>query len=87
MNAVSAPPGVMFSIWMQDVQARMEATLCMLLPSANAVPARLHDAMRYALLGGGKRVRPLLVFAAGDVVGAASDALESPAAAVEMIHA
>ena len=87
MNAVSAPPGVMFSIWMQDVQARMEAALCMLLPSANAVPARLHDAMRYALLGGGKRVRPLLVFAAGDVVGAASDALEIPAAAVEMIHA
>ena len=87
MNAVSAPAGVMFSMWMQDVQARMEGALGTLLPVANTAPARLHDAMRYAVLGGGKRVRALLVFAAGELVGADAKALEIPAAAIEMIHA
>ena len=87
MNAVSAPAGVMFAIWMQDVQARMEGALAKLLPPASTAPARLHDAMRYAVLGGGKRVRPLLVFAAGEVAGADAAALEIPAAAIEMIHA
>ncbi len=87
MNAVSAPGGVMFSMWMQDVQARMEGVLGTLLPAANIAPAPLHDAMRYAVLGGGKRVRALLVFAAGEVVGADAKALEIPAAAIEMIHA
>ena len=87
MNAVSAPAGVMFAIWMQDVQARMESVLAALLPPATAAPARLHDAMRYAVLGGGKRVRPLLAFAAGELAGADAAALEIPAAAIEMIHA
>ncbi|MBL8384091.1 MAG: polyprenyl synthetase family protein [Burkholderiales bacterium] len=76
-----------FQPWMTAVQARMEAALARHLPPADALPARLHDAMRYATLGGGKRVRPLLVFAAGELAGAADEALEVPAAAVEMIHA
>jgi farnesyl diphosphate synthase len=76
-----------FSDWMLGVQARMEAALGRALPPADALPARLHDAMRYAVLGGGKRVRPLLVFAAGELVEATPEALEIPAAAVEMIHA
>src|SRR5207248_6078989 len=50
-------------------------------------PKRLHEAMRYAVLGGGKRVRPLLAFAAGEVSGAAAERLEIAGAAVELIHA
>ena len=76
-----------FEHWMADVQARMEGALSAHLPPPSALPARLHDAMRYAVLGGGKRVRPLLVFAAGEIVGAEPAALDIPAAAVEMIHA
>ena len=76
-----------FTAWMGDIQARMEAALARQLPPADALPARLHDAMRYAVLGGGKRVRPLLAFAAGEVVEAPAGALEVVSGAVEMIHA
>jgi farnesyl diphosphate synthase len=72
---------------MGAVQAQMEAALARLLPPAHVAPARLHEAMRYATLEGGKRVRPLLAFAAGEVAGAAPQRLEIAAAAVEMIHA
>jgi farnesyl diphosphate synthase len=72
---------------MGGVQARMEAALGRLLPGAGIAPARLHEAMRYAVLGGGKRVRPLLAFAAGEVSEAAPERLELAAAAVELIHA
>src|SRR5689334_4030813 len=72
---------------MGEVQARMESALSRLLPPAHVAPARLHEAMRYAVLGGGKRVRPLLAFAAGEVSSAAPERLEIAAAAVEMIHA
>ena len=76
-----------FQAWMGDVQARMEAALARLLPAPAAVPARLHEAMRYAVLEGGKRVRPLLCFAAGELTGAAPERLEIAGAAIEMIHA
>ena len=69
------------------VQARVEAALEDCLPAAQVHPARLHQAMRYAVLGGGKRVRPVLVFAAGAAVGAADARLDAPACAVELIHA
>lgn len=72
---------------MGDVQARMEDVLARLLPSPGIAPTRLHQAMRYATLEGGKRVRPLLAFAAGEVSGAAVARVEVAAAAVEMIHA
>ena len=72
---------------MGDVQARMEAALARLLPASGSVPARLHDAMRYAVLEGGKRVRPLLSFAAGELTGATPERLEIAGAAVELIHA
>jgi farnesyl diphosphate synthase len=72
---------------MGTVQAQMEAALARLLPPAHVAPARLHEAMRYATLEGGKRVRPLLAFAAGEVAGATPQRLEIAAAAVEMIHA
>jgi farnesyl diphosphate synthase len=76
-----------FQAWMGEIQARMETSLARLLPAAHIAPARLHEAMRYAALEGGKRVRPLLAFAAGEVVGAAAERLEIVAAAVELIHA
>src|SRR5258706_9474908 len=76
-----------FAEWMGSVQARMERSLARLLPASGISPTRLHDAMRYATLEGGKRVRPLLCFAAGELVGAAPERLEVAACAVEMIHA
>ncbi|MCC7060487.1 MAG: polyprenyl synthetase family protein [Burkholderiaceae bacterium] len=57
------------------------------LPAAACHPARLHEAMRYAVLGGGKRMRPLLVYAAGEALGAPAGALDHAACAVELIHA
>jgi len=76
-----------FQAWMGGVQARMEAALGRFLPAAHLAPARLHEAMRYAVLEGGKRVRPLLAFGAGEVAHAAPERLETVAAAVELIHA
>jgi len=76
-----------FNDWMKTIQAGMEADMSAYLPAADAVPTKLHEAMRYALLGGGKRVRPLLVYAAGALSGADAQALSRAAAAVEMIHA
>jgi farnesyl diphosphate synthase len=76
-----------FQTWMGALQLRMESALARLLPPAHAAPQRLHDAMRYATLEGGKRVRPLLAFAAGEVSGASVERVELAAAAVEMIHA
>jgi farnesyl diphosphate synthase len=72
---------------MGEVQARMERALSRFVPAAHVAPARLHEAMRYAALGGGKRVRPLLCFAAGEVTGAAPERLEVAASAVELVHA
>lgn len=79
-----------FSAWMQDVQAQVELALETLLPAAGAVPHKLHEAMRYTALGGGKRVRPLLAYASGALFGgdaqSGNAALARVAAAVEMIH-
>jgi len=72
---------------MGTIQARMETALQRFLPAPEFVPERLHRAMRYAVLGGGKRVRPLLAFAAGELAGADPARVEVVAAAVEMIHA
>lgn len=57
------------------------------LPIAESLPARLHEAMRYAVFNGGKRVRPLLVYASGECLGVDESLLDSPAAAIEYIHA
>lgn len=75
-----------FHAWMQDVRARTALALDRHLPPANHMPQRLHEAMRYACLNGGKRVRPILVHAAGEASAAAKEALDFCAAAVEMIH-
>ena len=67
--------------------ARTEASLERLLPDPAIEPVGLHAAMRHATLGGGKRMRPLLVFAAGAATGADEARLDAPAAAVELVHA
>ena len=57
------------------------------LPGAGVTPERLHEAMRYAVLNGGKRVRPLLVYATGECLSVDPSLLDAPAAAIELIHA
>jgi len=67
--------------------ARVEACLDQALPPASQAPERLHTAMRYAALNGGKRLRPLLVYAAGECLGVDTGKLDAPAVAIELIHA
>lgn len=79
-------PDPSFADWSRERQQRIEGVLERVLPGPDAVAARLAQAMRYATLGGGKRVRPLLVYAASEVTGADLAHADSPAAAVELIH-
>ena len=65
---------------------RVEAKLDSVLPGSEVDPGRLHEAMRYAVFNGGKRVRPLLVYAAGECLGVSETLLDAPAAAIELIH-
>lgn len=65
---------------------RVERALDARLPPVDARPASLHAAMRYAALGGGKRMRPLLCYASGEVLGVAPDRLDDAACAVECVH-
>jgi farnesyl diphosphate synthase len=67
--------------------ARADDVLARMLPPEHQPPIELHRAMRYAVLGGGKRLRPLLVYATGNAFGVLLDKLDAPAAAVEIIHA
>ncbi len=68
-------------------RARVDAAIEAALPAASAEPRRLHGAMRHAAQDGGKRMRPLLVYAAGTAFGCDEGALDAPAAAVELVHA
>lgn len=68
-------------------QQRVNTRLDEVLPPATLAPERLHDAMRYAVFNGGKRVRPLLVYAAGECLDVDSELLDGPAVAIELIHA
>ncbi|GAB3344824.1 polyprenyl synthetase family protein [Marilutibacter aestuarii] len=69
------------------LRARIDSALGRALPDPDASPHRLHAAMRHAVLQGGKRMRPLLVYASGRLFGAGLDALDDAALAVELIHA
>jgi geranylgeranyl pyrophosphate synthase len=69
-----------------DYQQRIESVLARALEIDGAATPRLIEAMRYSTLGGGKRVRPVLVYATGEALGAPLDILDAPAAAVELIH-
>src|SRR5260370_35201486 len=75
-----------FDQWMRASLDRVETALEHYLPGTGVAPAKLHEAMRYAVLGGGKRVRPLLCHAAGELTGASAGCLDAAAAALEMIH-
>lgn len=68
---------------------RERTTLCLerALPGTDIEPGRLHQAMRYSVLNGGKRIRPLLVYASGECLGVPSDQLDATATAIELIHA
>jgi geranylgeranyl pyrophosphate synthase len=67
-------------------QQRIESVLARTLEIEGGATPRLLEAMRYSTLGGGKRVRPVLVYAAGEALGASLEQLDAPAAAVELIH-
>ncbi|EIJ35865.1 polyprenyl synthetase family protein [Thiothrix nivea] len=71
---------------LQGWQKRIEVVLDDVLPPSSTHPAKLHAALRYTVLNGGKRMRPLLVYAAGEALGIAADRLDIPAAAIELIH-
>jgi len=76
-----------FQDWSRQRQSLLEARLQEILPAPEIVPCRLHSAMRYAVLGGGKRVRPLLACAAGELVDAPLERTLLAGAAVELVHA
>lgn len=67
--------------------ARVNARLDAALPTASTKPHRLHEAMRYSVLNGGKRIRPLLVYAVGECLQVDKQLLDAPAVAIELIHA
>jgi len=71
----------------ETYQNRIEVALEAVLPCVEKSTQRLHEAMHYSVLDGGKRVRPLLVYAAGEALGVDADFLDRPAAAIELIHA
>ena len=79
----SAPFTEQFTGYQERVNAMLERAL----PPASEPPQRLHEAMRYAVLNGGKRIRAMLVVATGEALDAAAECLEPPACAVEFIHA
>jgi len=72
---------------MDGYRERVNRALDARLPGAHIQPTRLHEAMRYAVLNGGKRIRSILVYATGHAVEAPDTALDGPACAVELIHA
>ena len=76
-----------FQVFLGDCRARVERALDRWLPTEKTQPTRLHSAMRYATLGDGKRVRPVLAYAAGQALGTPAECLDGAACAVELIHA
>ncbi|MCB1823576.1 MAG: (2E,6E)-farnesyl diphosphate synthase [Candidatus Competibacteraceae bacterium] len=77
----------MVAEWSKHYRSRANQALDQRLPAADLHPNDLHQAMRYAVMGGGKRIRPVLVYSAGAAVGAVLESLDGPACAVEFIHA
>ena len=67
-------------------QKRIEVLLTGYLPDPSLIPERLHQAMRYSVIAGGKRIRPLFVYASGRALGIEEQQLDAVAAAIELIH-
>jgi farnesyl diphosphate synthase len=80
-------PDLAWAVWCSERQRRIEDVLERVLPAADQIPGELCRAMRYAVLDGGKRMRPLLAYASGELVDAPVDAVDAVAAAVELVHA
>ncbi|KAF0192110.1 MAG: farnesyl diphosphate synthase [Gammaproteobacteria bacterium] len=70
----------------RDYQSRVDTALDQWLPAESIQPSDLHEAMRYAVLGGGKRLRPILVYMTGTALGISPERLDGPACAVELVH-
>jgi geranylgeranyl diphosphate synthase type II len=75
-----------FAAQLETWRRRMEHALEARLPQSDISPARLHEAMRYSVLGGGKRIRPALLFATAHAVGLSEDEVEAAACAIELVH-
>ena len=75
-----------FGAQLETWRVRMEHALAARLPDPTLVPARLHEAMRYSVLGGGKRIRPALLFATARTLGLSEDDVEAAACAIELVH-
>jgi farnesyl diphosphate synthase len=86
-TAEHEPPALAFPGMLAGWQARIERELKARLPPLTAAPARLHEAMHYSVLGGGKRVRPALVYATAAALGTPEEHVDGAACAVELIHA
>ena len=80
-------PDAALAAFMAQCQERLERAFDAWLPPARTHPATLHEAIRYTVMGGGKRIRPTLVYAGGLSVGADRQLLDRPACAIELIHA
>ena len=76
-----------YEILTQDWLNRVDTKLDRVLPPAETSPERLHTAMRYSVMGGGKRLRPVLVYATGAALDVPAERLDGPAAAIELMHA
>ncbi len=76
-----------FDQFIADCKTRIEAKLEIALPASKQMPEKLHTAMRYAVLGGGKRIRPMLTYATGKTLDIPAERLDAPAAAIEIMHA
>lgn len=91
MSATAESVGIarepQFQALLERWQSRIERELSARLPPATARPTRLHEALRYSALGGGKRVRPVLAYATASALGIAEAGVDGVACAVELIHA
>jgi len=86
MSAAASPGVNAFTRLLAEARAKVDGELERLLPAVGQPPARLHEAMRYSVFAGGKRLRPALVMLAGRTFGAVTADLLAGAAAVEMVH-
>ena len=77
-------PDLAWAVWSSERQRRIEGVLERALPPGTAPPLALHRAMRYATLAGGKRLRPMLVYATGKTLGMAAGQLDPVATAIEL---
>lgn len=73
--------------YIKNRRDRINSALARYLPSAKQIPKNLHTAMRYVVLNGGKRLRPILLYATGEIYGAKTGALDVAACAIELVHA